>query len=102
MKPENQRLSIAEACGWKVCYDEPWLGFTDHNPSRRPLPDYLHDLNAMYEAEKILEPSSIPDRDSYWEMYVTELSKDAILSAVHTDAASRAEAFLKTIGRWEE
>jgi len=64
MKPEAQRIAIAEACGWKRI---PWHGaypgfsgwmkdgeFVPFEQTYRSLPDYPNDLNAMREAEKVL------------------------------------------------
>ena len=66
MKAEEQRIAIAEFCGWtrgkriEASFSKP--GATVEHPSwihpngypERKLPDYLNDLNAMYEAEKRL------------------------------------------------
>lgn len=75
--------------------------------SASDLPDYLNDLNAMHEAEKILQ-----ERCIFWPDYVDELAKmfpsarrDQRANwsqAIHATAAQRAEAFLHTIGKWEE
>lgn len=62
MNPTEQRIAIAEACGFKreergygaftrVEDGEEWT-YTTHD-----LPDYLNDLSAMHEAEKILTPA---------------------------------------------
>ncbi len=60
MKPELQRIAIAEACGWtfrtgNMVYDGEKMPFTiwikdgvEFNPSS--VPDYLTDRNAMHEA----------------------------------------------------
>ena len=59
MKPEEQRVAIAKACGWQFIpeycngEDQP-PEFTTVTPDGRHLcgyyPDYLNDLNAMNEA----------------------------------------------------
>jgi len=120
MKPDKQRIVIAEACGWE------WKPYGDTmawyfkgvmrwfratcglDKSRIPvegLPDYLNDLNAIHEAEKTL---------SFDQMHVTFIGllqgitqrdwingdKSAMQTAVHATAKQRAEAFLKTIGKW--
>ena len=113
MTPEQQRIAIAEACGLTnvapmivknvkhqgdditvgIWYDDGWV------------PQYLNDLNAMHEAEKVLgacwptyceylleivepEPRSL-EVCHYWNL-------------LHATASQRAEAFLRTIGKWEE
>ena len=93
MIPEAQRIAIAEACGWKP------------NPFERDMrgqifpqspPDYLRDLNAMHEAEKAM---SVNDRNRYIDTLGTTYH-DSWEFCTAT-AAQRAEAFLKTIGKWE-
>jgi hypothetical protein len=58
MKPEEQRIAIAEACGWTTIgridqYDPP-VGFPAGKltvaGNQRSLPDYLNDLNAAHAA----------------------------------------------------
>jgi hypothetical protein len=99
MKPEEQRIAIAEACGWTQCQ---WNGAYDTLkgvPPIRPslfqdIPDYLNDLNAMHEAEKVLTAEQIM-------LYAQKLH----FSVWHyhkymATAAQRAEAFIRTIGKW--
>lgn len=78
------------------------LGFGASAPDKcwyftHQLPDYLSDLNAMHEAEKILNTNQAAD--------YCELLRPIICGCwrlVHATAAQRAEAFLKTLGLWEE
>jgi hypothetical protein len=96
---EEQRVAIAEACGWTLnpakhtAKGLDWLhvpsGKTTYNP-----PNYLNDLNAMHEAEETLDCNQ-------WEVWhrivgewPTELAR--------LTASQRAEAFLRTIGKWKE
>lgn len=66
------------------------------------IPNYCNDLNAMHEAEKVLK--------GYEQIhtYVWHLSNrkdwetDFKLMEVHISARDRAEAFLRTLGKWEE
>jgi hypothetical protein len=107
MKPEYQRVAIAEACGWKVHPKDKWVVIPPNSPhSVQPLntlPNYLNDLNAMHDAEKVLTPTEF---EAYrWILWglckrpqVTEWER-AYLSAT---ASQRAEAFLRKIGKWEE
>jgi hypothetical protein len=57
-------------------------------------PDYCNDLNAMHEAEKVL---TFKD----WEFYCDELG-GSFQGCAHATARQRAEAFLRTLGKWEE
>jgi hypothetical protein len=54
MKPQQQRIAIAEACGWTKIYfdnDQALIGH-NHTGWARLLPDHLNDLNAMHAALK--------------------------------------------------
>jgi hypothetical protein len=94
MTPEQQRIAIAEACGWT----EMRMGASDligTSPDGRiswQLPDYLNDLNAMHEAEKVLT------KEQRWE-YIGNLGTEEAFTwtCLHATAAQRAEAFLKTL-----
>ena len=116
MKPEQQRIAIAEACGWKnvdAGAGRVW-GFTTRHkgtPSESDvcvdIPDYLNDLNAMHEAEKVLTKAN-------WGGYaahlfrITDAHNHGIspnhhwLAVAFSTASQRAEAFLRTIGKWKE
>jgi hypothetical protein len=90
MTPESQRIAIAEACGWKTGYRDP--------EAWHPLPDYLNDLNAMHDAEKVLfgrNDWSSCKYDEYLDVATSSWKWNAT-------ASQRAEAFLRTIGKWEE
>ena len=92
MTQEAQRVAIAEACGED-----------SDSIVRELIPDYLNDLNAMHEAEMILpRPTYHVD---YWQKgygrFQTLLAEFTITPYSAT-AAQRAEAFLRTIGKWKE
>jgi hypothetical protein len=111
MNKEKQRVAIAEACGWhdikyRDCshgdyaeYD--WTGFTQLDKGWDRLPDYINDLNGMHEAEKMLFPKFAHK----YKLALADLkgfsgnNHDKIW---HATASQRAEAFLKTIEKWEE
>jgi hypothetical protein len=103
MSPEAQRIAIAAACGWarngSSGNDEyPWV--KPVNGVAKSLPDYIHDLNAMHDAEKLL---NIGQRISYYLALVEANRGDDrpdIVSASAT-AAQRAEAFLKTLNLYK-
>ncbi len=104
MSPEAQRIEIAEACGWKeikpcTCKEQPTGLSPFTNTKGNHLPDYLNDLNAMHEAEKVL----LKNVHLYLD-YVSRLSKmvGGNYDAVFATAAQRAQAFLKTLGLWKE
>jgi len=116
MNKEAQQIAIAEACDWKdvkYTYHEEvdienrsivhWSGLTGippeftHFKNRVRIPDYLNDLNAMHEAEENIRH----DHDS-WGKYLVFLSRSAPECRVFSTAAQRAEAFLRTTGKWKE
>ena len=114
MKPEQQRIAIAKACGWQKvretsfglfgCRPEADISvFSDEYLCAGPVPDYLSDLNAMHEAEKVLSDSQCK---KYRDVLVAEVigwsAYENELIAIHATAAQRAEAFLRTIGKWVE
>ena len=121
MTPEQQGITIAEACGWtdiqinfdsksgligktqsipSYCHGIPYQGY-DFEGSHRSdygtgIPDYCNDLNAMHEAERTMGDPQL------WDEYQSYLS-DAMRNIgwiYHATAAQRAEAFLRTIGKW--
>jgi len=112
MTPRAQRIAIAKACGWTKAdhYTEGFGGGRCLETGRkdkqgmffRKLPDYLNDLNAMYEAESTLTTRQIPVFED--ELFsVCELPHAGTLwIAIHATAAQRAEAFLRTLGLWIE
>ena len=116
MTDEQINKAIAEACGWTECngyIGKPPTLKMDHN---RSLPNYAGCLNAMHEAEKFLFSSKSgyyerswysnlvfvvtgldPSNDGWGDVDTREHSYVA-----HATAAQRAEAFLRTIDKWEE
>jgi hypothetical protein len=60
--------------------------------------NYTHDLNAMHEAEKVLDSDEL-FRGYYLALYdITKSTR----CPVHATARQRAEAFLRTLGKWED
>lgn len=108
MKPEQQRIAIAEACGWTDCHksiasvygfpsERKVIGIPPQRITHTEVPDYLNDLNAMHEAEKILNTNQAAD--------YCELLRPIICGCwrlVHATAAQRAEAFLRTLNLWTD
>ena len=100
MTNEQINAAIAEACGWTNVT-------AMHRSGRAPnadyvgyefIPNYTHDLNAMHEAEKYLDTDEL-FRGYYLALYdVTQSTRWPI----HATARQRAEAFLRTLGKWEE
>ena len=114
MNTDAQRIAIAEACGWKYIDNDPdqypyWLApkgdwrygdLLDAELFPKAFPDYLNDLNAMHGAEKVL------DQNFNYHLTLTKICtgygvREFLGSAIQATAAQRAEAFLRTIGKWE-
>lgn len=109
MTPEAQRIAIVEACGWKKVRwygDELHSHLAGYHPygGLHTIPDYLNDLNAMHEAEKIIiEATETPQNDHRRREWRRILKKLCGYSySEHTSAAQRAEAFLRTLNLWTE
>ena len=102
MTPDAQRIAIAEACGWKP---NPFEIDMRGQVFPQSPPDYLRDLNAMHEAENNLEGMNKAEfavqlcrvAGKYWPNGIGGGS----FTHIHTTAAQRAEAFLRTINKWE-
>jgi len=98
MTDDQINAAIAKACGWTDIYDHPEFGLMGVAPEtcdcRTGIECYTHDLNAMHEAEKAI----LDINDGYgWELSQTEC-----FTVWHATARQRAEAFLRTLGKWEE
>jgi len=100
-------IAIAKACGLTIVSDgimhhlTPCGKKTEHDPEGcllKECPDYCKDLNAMHEAEKRL-------LSGYWMRYCECLNcllGKSLYASVHATARQRAEAFLRTLGKWED
>ncbi len=105
MTPESQRIAIAEACGLS---EIGWMYETLMHAGTGTfldVPEYLTDLNAMHEAEKALNHNmSAHYADQLCLLVGIDWNSDAefdeFFKLSNATAAQRAEAFLKTIGKW--
>ena len=113
MKPEAQQIAIAKACGWTEIepqrltsgggdyFTGKFHGLRKDGSRDYFVPDYPKDLNAMHNAEKVLIRPNLYAKGG-WGMYLGYLSR--VTDEQHpidATAAQRAEAFLRTIGKWE-
>jgi hypothetical protein len=115
MKKEQQRIKIAEACGWSDFNSAKHEGAIQYG--RKPLssfnswevPDYLNDLNAMYEAKQSLWKMDWSYRHIFND-HLANIIKGRIVNRNEWDAETlldataeqQAEAFLRTLNLWEE
>lgn len=128
MKDEQINIAIAEACGWEDVSDSGFSGLNLGIPPASEnltttrnwecvngvgyyeIKDYSQDLNAMHEAEKVLTEQ--PQLLCYYGKLVSIVRRERgidefeqhyqCLFTTHATARERAEAFLRTIGKWEE
>ena len=112
MTSDHQRIAIAEACGWTVTHWKvnPFDVIARKDGTEyqlKHLPDYLNDLNAINDAEKVLTY----DQQIDYSRQVGKLVGSHLPASraawidfglIKATAAQRAEAFLRTIGKWEE
>jgi hypothetical protein len=116
MNQEKQRIAIAEACGIVGPFDNRWIkeyeeeggdayGFTGFEKGELVfIPDYLNDLNAMHQAEMVLSRGEHYNQTGGFGLYVQNLDlvRCGRKHLIEATAAQRAEAFLITIGKWED
>jgi len=102
MTDEQINAAIAEARGWTDIVNNPDFGLMGIDPSthglRTCVPYYANDLNAMHEAEETL------NTDELFEQYYLTLYETTRSTRwpVRAKARQRAEAFLRTLGKWKE
>ena len=95
MTDEQKRIKIAEADGWRKMTAPRELGFGASAPDKcwyfvHQLPDYLNDLNAMHEAEKVLTGLT---RHAYCDALLDTVpdSPDHLWEVLTATARQRAE-----------
>jgi len=98
MTDEQINTAIAEACGWSDFIMHQEFGLMGVAPDthglRTAVDWYTCDLNAMHEAEQTLSPKE-------FVTYIEEVMK-LYYEPMRAAARQRAEAFLRTLGKWEE
>lgn len=106
MKPEAQRIAIAEACGWKPTTDGGICWNSEGEPIVTP-PDYLNDLNAMHEVLNMLSDDENAEIWAQLKAIVTNTVTNGNLNRVipawrvaKASAAEWSEAFLRARGLW--
>lgn len=107
MTTDEMRIAVAEHLGWDASEDVlTGSGMVQHPDGgrvpRNLIPNFPEDLNAMAEAEKVLFGTLIRGFNAagiYWNV-LTNVCKTK--QVWHATAPQRAEAFLKTVGKWIE
>ena len=106
MNEQEINIAIAEACGWTdLGIRSSDLEFnalhgtppgTTHAKGLWLVQDFCNDLNAMHEAEKVLQNQFTTQEEAYWRN-LSHVEPHPI----YATARQRAEAFLRTIGKWK-
>lgn len=128
MTPRDIRIAIAEANGYEWTMEahlesgyHSWQNFADSCGNEvldDELPDYCNDLNAMHEVIKTLDTKQ---QIQYADVLCRQTGKELldytgcyypgenpiidmeIIFLVHNSTAlQRAEAYLRTIGKWKD
>jgi hypothetical protein len=120
MTDDQINIAIAEACGWieceyvdslTLCKGKHENAFPQYPSGHSQLPDYCNDLNAMHDAEghfktvteQMQYAANVLQVRGQGELFdENDLNVDHCWIARSATARQCAEAFLKTIGKWEE
>lgn len=111
MTDEQINAAIAEACGWTECRlvakvalsalrDPVAYGVPPNGTYEIACLNYCADLNAMHAAEKVFV------QEAEWVRYSGKLAKvtnskwSNDMEYICATARQRAEAFLRTLGKW--
>ena len=109
MTDEAINIAVAKACGWIVMADGRCFNKTsmldDDSCMCDSLPNYTGNLNAMHEAEKVLGEKRIRSY-AFTLAQILNTSPTVDLDDqflnIHATAATRAEAFLRTLNLWTD
>lgn len=118
MTNEQINMAIAKAVGWKD-NDHPdciakkrtkglmaeiWILRPDGElVFGNDIPNYCNDLNAMHEAESVLtDDQYVFFSGLLYDLECNRQEQSKKWKWLSATARQRAEAFLRTIGRWEE
>lgn len=115
MNEHCQNEKIALYCGWKFDKNQYKQWISPDGTTWNYPPAYTKDLNQMHEAEKVLACTDEGPKTSERRRYLMILEAviagppdrfgdrpNRQLSTPFATVAQRAEAFLHTIGKWEE
>lgn len=118
MTDEQINKAIAESIGWKLVHLQEQIelrgvlrGYPPNvecvGVNQEYVTDYCNDLNAMHEAEKLLETA---DQQSRYYAEIADITwwnvetgnRQVVFNQLTATAKQRAEAFLKTLNLWTE
>lgn len=108
-RPEAKGYTSSESGAWKLPIVEAkryeyLIGDEPVTLSRASIPNYAGDLNAIHEAEKALDDHEHDRmRNQLWLLMIKTTERNKTSRRVHSaEARERAEALLRTIGKWKE
>lgn len=118
MNTRDIRIAIAESLGWRHREGGMWYHPDGSTVPETLIPDYCNDLNAMHEVIKTLDTKQ---QIQYADVLCRQTGKELldytgcyypgenpiidmeIIFLVHNSTAlQRAEAYLRTIGKWKD
>lgn len=112
MTDQEINIAIAEACGWTNIRTKNLPQFQDDRRTyllgtlsgseEIHIPAYSNDLNAMHEAEKTLTGKQVLEYVPILNRCTKCFSHITPAIMIFATARQRAEAFLRTIGKWKE
>ena len=115
MIDDQINAAIAETCGWNECRlvakvvlstlrDPVAYGIPPNGTYEIACPNYSTDLNAMHEAEERLGGNK--RSFAMWLAQILDTTPTVDLDDqflnIHATARQRAEAFLRTLGKWDQ
>lgn len=102
MTDKQINAAIAEACGWKL-EKHFWLTPEGCEAYGWDIPNYCNDLNEMHLAESILTTDQyMRFSDLLYDAEQERLKQTKRWRWLSVTARQRAEAFLRTLGKWDQ
>lgn len=101
MNDNEINIAIAEAVKWKPSVDSGICWDDNGKPIVSP-PSYSTELNAMHAAEKVLKPKEWGAYTRTLNELISQGDKGIMQAICHATARQRAEAFLRTLGKWKD
>lgn len=121
MSDHEINVAVAEAIGMRVYEEEDgsglWsatgrlggfrVGLNKDHAEKVCYPHFCGDLNAMHEAEKSLTQEQLATYSAFVGVLAIShlpMSRAVLMDfkMIHASARQRAEAFLRTVGKWKE
>jgi hypothetical protein len=112
MSDQEINTAIAEECGWTKVFSEEWGPLRGLKSGDKfyagcaftTVPDYCNDLNAIRDAVMTLPENKqvLYGVRLAWACGHTDKGSVGLWKISTATARQRAEAFLRTLGKWKE